>query len=129
MRRLAFFFLALAACGNRAEPPASTPHEAPSAAPTESPPAKDPEPAPAARRKPFELKNGCADVVTVVLGEDANGKGRTLAPYSSEEIPRNPEGHDTVWLLVPNGTPVKVYVTRGMKRVEVGRSCKTLDAR
>jgi hypothetical protein len=68
--------------------------------------------------------------VTVVLGDDPKGKGRTLAPLASLDIPRNPDGHDVVWLLDAKSEPlVKVYVTRGMKRVEVGRSCRTLDAR
>jgi hypothetical protein len=35
-----------------------------------------------------------------------------------------------VWLLDDKGEPlVKVHVTRNMKRVEIGKSCRTIDAR
>src|SRR5687767_13349720 len=54
----------------------------------------------------------------------------SIAPSSSIEGPRDAGGNQTVWLLDTAGEPiVKVQVTRGMKRVEIGRSCRTLDAR
>lgn len=85
------------------------------------------------KRKPFEIYSTCADVVTVLFGEDPrspNAGRRTIAPSSSIEGVRNADGHQTVWLLDASGEPlVKVNVTRGMKRVEIGRSCRTLDAR
>lgn len=84
-------------------------------------------------RKPFEIHSSCTDVVTVVFAEDpkASGAGRrTIAASSSIDGPRDDKGNQTVWLLDDKGEPlVKVHVTRGMKRVEVGRSCRTLDAR
>jgi hypothetical protein len=84
-------------------------------------------------RKPFEIRNACTDVVTVVFGESptaANAYQRKLAPSTTGDGPRDDEGNQTVWLLDETGEPlVKVRVTRGMKRVEVGRSCRTLDAR
>lgn len=91
------------------------------------------DPAPARKRKPFEIYNACGQIVTVVFGEDAKAQGagrRTLTASSSVEGPRDDKGNQTVWLLDEKGEPlVKVHVTRGMKRVEVGRSCRTLDAR
>ena len=125
-----------AACGGKETAPASSPAtpaaaEAP-AAPAEPGRTEEPPPEPK-RRKPFEVYSSCADVVTVVFSEDPkapNAGKRTIAPSSSIEGPRNPDGNQTVWLLDTNGEPlVKVNVTRGMKRVEIGRSCRTLDAR
>src|SRR5262245_50193448 len=114
----------LAACGNK-EPATPTPSEAvPSAASAEPPPSSAaPEPA-APRRKPFEVYSSCTDVVTVVFAEDAKAPGagkRTIAPSSAIEGARNADGNQTVWLLDAAGEPlVKVHVTRGMKRVEIG---------
>ena len=134
-------FFSIAACGSsKTEPTAptagssepastSTPTASASATPTAS--AEPPEDPPK-KRKPFEIYNACTDVVTIVFGEEAkNDRGRkTIAPSSSVEGPRDPNGNQVVWLLDPKGEPiVKVTVTKGMKRVEVGRSCRTLDAR
>jgi hypothetical protein len=131
--------LLLAACGNRAETAtptatgdssastssASTPAESGSAAPSAAESAR--------KRRPFELYNSCTDVVTIAFGDDpkAPTAGRkTVAPSSAIEGPRDGEGNQTVWLLDGAGEGlVKVRVTRGMKRVEVGRSCRTLDSR
>ena len=129
----------LVACGGK-DPapasPASASASTPEASATSAEPQAEPEqpPAePAKPRKPFEVYSACADVVTVVFSEDpkaANAGKRTIAPSSSVEGPRNPDGNQTVWLLDTSGEPlVKVNVTRGMKRVEIGRSCRTLDAR
>jgi hypothetical protein len=130
--------LVLAACGNRAEP--SAPATASSAAP---PPATG-EPAVSAapsapaeaeprKKRPLEIKNSCGEIVTVVFGEDPKSPEagrRQIAGDSSVDGPRDAEGKMTVWLLDAKGEPiVKVHVTRGMKRVEIGRSCRTLDAR
>lgn len=83
-------------------------------------------------RKPFPIHSSCSDVVTIVFGEDPKAQGagrRTVAPNSSIDGPRDAEGKQTVWLLDDKGEPtVKVHVTRGMKQLEIGRSCRTLDA-
>ncbi len=136
MRKLiAIGVLGMLGCGGGGEPPktvsAPPPAEpdpgasASAAAPVDSAPAKRP-------RKPFEIHNACTDVATVVFGDDPKAPGvyeRKLAPSTTGEGPRDDEGNQTVWLLDPNGDPlVKVRVTRGMKKVEVGRSCRTLDA-
>ena len=126
----------LVACGGTdpapATPASAPPPEAPAASAEPQAPAEPP-PEPAKPRKPFEVYSACAEVVTVVFSEDpkaANAGKRTIAPSSSVEGPRNPDGNQTVWLLDTSGEPlVKVNVTRGMKRVEIGRSCRTLDAR
>ena len=136
----AVFVPLLLACGGKE--PAASPSSSSASAPEPSAPASEsatqPEAArgaeePAKPRKPFEIHSSCSDVVTVVFAEDpkaANAGQRTIAPSSSIEGPRNPDGNQTVWLLDQSGEPlIKVNVTRGMKRVEIGRSCRTLDAR
>ncbi len=121
------------ACGNQ------EPAQSPSAAQAPSEPAS-PEPAaaeapaePKKPRKPFDVTSACAEVVTLVFSEDPKAPGalkKTIAQSTTVEGPRDDDGNQTVWLLDTNGEPLlKVRVTRGMKRVEVGKSCRTLDAR
>jgi hypothetical protein len=141
MRALIFVLASLAiACGNSSPP--STP-AAPSAAPADStPPAATASASAAAsaeapseppkKRRPLEIHNACNAVVTVVFGEDpkadTSGK-RSLASGTSIDGPRDAEGKMTVHLLDEKGEKVAtVHVTRGMKKVEVGASCRTLDA-
>lgn len=93
-----------------------------------------PEAAPEARRRrPLEVYSACGDVVTVVFADDpkaADAGRRTIAPSSAIEGPRGDGGTQTVWLLDASGEPLlKVRVTRAMRRVEIGKSCRTLDAR
>jgi hypothetical protein len=135
------FSMVLLACGNSSE--SKTPSTASSPSPEPSTPATSTaEPAPAAsdsaeadkpRGKPFELYNSCTKVVTVIVGKDpkASDAGkRTAAPSSSIELPRDSAGNQIVWLADDKGEPMPVHVTvtRGIKRVEVGRSCSTLNA-
>jgi hypothetical protein len=74
-------------------------------------------------------------VVTLSFGEDpkaANAGKRTVAANASIDGPRDVDGSATIWLLEQGDKAeplVKVHVTRGMKVVEIGRSCRTLDAR
>jgi hypothetical protein len=137
------------ACGNHAEPASpslSDPAHAADLAPAGSgalPAAtSDPEAANGAngsadehhrQRKPFPIHSSCSDVVTIVFGEDPKAQGagrRTVAPSSAIDGPRDADGKQTVWLLDDKGEPtVKVHITRGMKQLEIGRSCRTLDAR
>lgn len=129
--RFALFACLTVACGG-GQPAAASPDATPSssAVPAPSEPPAEP-PQPPKRRKPFEVYNSCSDVVTVVFDDNPKaGGGRTIAPSASIEGPRDGEGNQTVWLLDAGGEPlVKVHVTRGMKRVEIGKSCRTLDAR
>jgi hypothetical protein len=84
------------------------------------------------QRKPFPIHSSCTEVVTIVFGDDPKAQGagrRTIAPNSAIDGPRDAEGKQTVWLLDSKGEPtVKVHITRGMKQLEIGRSCSTLDA-
>jgi hypothetical protein len=127
----------LFACGNRAEPvtppaPSSTSAPAASAEPAPSAEPAASAAAPARRRKPFEIHSTCAEVVTLVFGEDPSAPGagrRTVAENSTIEGPRDDEGNMRVHLLDAKGKPIAtVKVTRGIKKVEIGRSCATLDA-
>jgi hypothetical protein len=85
------------------------------------------------KRRPLEIRNACGQIVTVVFGEDPNAKGagsRTIAASSSIDGPRDDEGNLTVNLLDDRSQPIaKVHVTKRMTRVEIGASCRTLDAR
>lgn len=125
----ALFAAIVIGCGGRPEPAAPS---APPAPEVSAEPSAEPPPTPK-KRKPFELHNACGDVATVALGADpksADAGKRTVAPGADIELPRDDEGNQTVWLLDANGEPLlEVRVTRGMKRVEIGRSCRTLDAR
>lgn len=126
------------ACGDK-EPAKAPAAPAGSSVPASASGVASAEPAPAEpapeprRRKPFEVYSACSDPVTVVFAEDpkaASAGKRVIVPSSSIEGPRGSDGNQTVWLLDMNGEPlVKVHVTRGMKRVEIGKSCRTLDAR
>jgi hypothetical protein len=128
--------LSLAACG---APPqlAALPPVDPAQAATPPSASTDPDAAsggePARHRpRPLAIHSSCTEVVTLVFGDDPRAAGagkRTLGPSGSVDGPRDPQGKQTVWLLDDKGEPlVKVSVTRGMKTVEVGRSCRTLAA-
>jgi hypothetical protein len=143
-RRVALSVLALyalAACGGaKPEPvaPASTSAAPPaSAAPAEvAPPAAPAEAAAEPHHKkhrPYEITNHCSDVVTIVFGDEPKtaprGK-RTIAANDTIEGPRGEDGTETIWLVDDKGEPLlNVHVTRGIKKVQIGRSCRTLDAR
>lgn len=139
--------ITILACGNHAEPatpslsdPAHAAVEPTTAGSGAMPAASaDPEGAGGAggeehhrQRKPFPIHSSCSDIVTIVFGEDPKAQGagrRTVAPNSSIDGPRDADGKQTVWLLDDKGEPtVKVHITRGMKQLEIGRSCRTLDA-
>ncbi len=134
--------LALAACGKTPEPvtpslsdPAGAAVNPPAPA-ASTPPDEGAAGSPAEHhrgRKPFPIHSSCSEVTTIVFGEDPKAAGagrRTVASNSSIDGPRDAEGKQTVWLLDGKGEPlVKVNITRGMKTLEIGRSCRTLDAR
>lgn len=143
MRALILVLASLAiACGN-ASPPSTPAPAASSAAPADSTATATTASASAAasteapseppkKRRPLEIHNACNAVVTIVFGEDpkadTSGK-RSLASGTSIDGPRDAEGKMTVHLLDEKGEKVAtVHVTRGMKKVEVGASCRTLDA-
>lgn len=145
---LVLSLLAVAACGNKAEPatpslsdPAHAAVGPTSPAGSSALPAASADPEGASeggekhhrQRKPFPIHSQCTHVVTVVFGDDPKAAGagkRTIAPDSTIDGPRDSDGKQTVWLLDEKGEPlpVKVHITRGMKQLEIGRSCTTLDA-
>lgn len=138
-RRIALLAPTLAfllACGNAA-PPSTTPTPTTSApaSPASSPaPAATEPPSAAKPHRLLEIQNQCAEVVRVVFGEDPkaleSGQRQIAGDSLINDAPRDAEGKVTVWLLDAKGEPlVKVHVTRGMKRVQIGRSCRSLDAR
>jgi hypothetical protein len=127
------FALVLFACGNAPAPAAPAP-AASSTPPIESatpPPAPEAEPAPSKKQRPLEIHSSCAEVVTVVFGDDPKTGGRrTINEGGTLDGPRDDAGNMTMWLLNARGEPTThVKITRGMKKVEIGRSCSTLDAR
>jgi hypothetical protein len=133
---LATAFVLLCACGNTPDTTTpTTPGPAASGAPSAGP--ADPDvvgenPAKPRARKPFPIHSSCPEVVTIVFGEDPKAEGagrRTIASNSSIDGPRDAEGKQTVSLLDDKGEPIaKVHINRGMKQLEIGRSCRTLDA-
>ena len=76
----------------------------------------------------------CISEIRYVFGDDPKSDKadrRRIAPNSEDQGPRDGEGKATVNLVdaTKNETLATVHVTRGMKQVEIGRSCRTLDAR
>lgn len=86
------------------------------------------------QRKPFPIHSACARVVTVVFGDDPKAPGagrRAIAPDSTIDGPRDADGKATVWILDEKGEPLPLkpaQITRGMKQLDIGRSCTTYDA-
>lgn len=87
----------------------------------------------AAQKRPLEITSQCSSASNYYVGDDpkAGGTGkRTLEPMAILPIERKPDGSQTVWLLDEHFAQlIKVNITRGMKKIEIGRSCRTLDAR
>ena len=131
---LACSLLFAVACGSK-EPPAAAPAEATSAAAPSASSSAAPAPEVSSlAKRPLEVFNGCAAVVTVVFGEDPKSptasKRQIAQSATITDAPRNNDGTQTVFLLDQSGTPlVKASVSKHMKRVEIGRSCRTIDAR
>lgn len=132
--------LVLIACGGAAPdapPPVAPSSPAPAAAAPPAPAASDEERAPThAQKRPLEITSQCDHPVAYFVGEDpkaepVGGSGkRTVDPLASLAVERRRDGTQTVWLLDEKSEPlIKVSITRGMKKIEVGRSCRTLDAR
>jgi hypothetical protein len=131
-------FVLLCACGNKPDTaPPTTPTTPDPASTGASASAPDPDvvgdnPAKPRARKPFPIHSSCPEIVTIVFGEDPKAQGagrRTVASNSSIDGPRDAEGKQTVSLLDDKGEPIaKVHINRGMKQLEIGRSCRTLDA-
>ena len=140
LRLSAALVLFCCACGNQPDPAKPTTPVSPTTpepAASTSASANDPEvvgenPAKPRHRKPFPIHSSCGQVVTIVFGDDPNAPGagrRTIASNSEIDGPRDAEGKATVSLLDEKGAPIAtVHINRGMKQLEIGRSCRTLDA-
>jgi hypothetical protein len=132
----------LASCGPSVPPPAPQP-------PTSTPPAVDsaadagaaaaaaaePEPAdtePKRQRPPVEIVNLCHDVAILAYGAPPNFKAESLGRFMSEatgSAPRERDGTLAVTLVDEKGAVLsQVTVSRRMKKLEIGRSCRTLYA-
>jgi hypothetical protein len=76
--------------------------------------------------------NLCHDVALLAYGEPPNFKTESLGRFMSEasgSAPRERDGTLTVTLVDDKGNVLaKVTVTRHMKKLEIGRSCRTLYA-
>ena len=136
MRRLlALGLLVLTSACGKSDPPPASPASTSAAVPESPAPSASAEPeVSAAAKRPLEVFNGCMDVATVVFGADpkaATASKRTIAAGATiSDAPRTNDGTQTVFLLDASGASiVEVHVKKQMKRVEVGRSCRTLDAR
>ncbi len=147
---LALSLFAASACGNKAEPttpslsdPAHAAVDPTNPAASTALPAASADPHGAGgdgeashhrQRKPFAIHSSCARIVTIVFGEDPkapNAGRRTIAPDSTIDGPRDSEGKATVWILDEKGEPLPLkpaQITRGMKQLDIGRSCTTYDA-
>lgn len=80
-----------------------------------------------------ELHNDCTDSVPIFIGDKprfGSGTKVALSADSTTSIPRNGDGTVTIWLIDPNDNGLaSVHVTKRMKKVEIGRSCRTIDAK
>ena len=80
-------------------------------------------------RPPIDIKNECGDVVGLSFGAEAHNATMRLGVGGSDKIARDPDGGLSVWLVDEKGFGLAhVAVTKRMKQVEVGRSCRTLYA-
>ena len=81
----------------------------------------------------IEVHNDCSDSVPIFIGDTpkfGNGTKTSMSGNSTTSYPRNGDGTLTLWILDEHDNGLaSVHVTKRMKHVEVGRSCRTLDAR
>lgn len=83
------------------------------------------------KRRPYEIANLCPSMVTLIYGEDPKAAGAVTVSLGGnakiDEGPRDNDGNQIIWLVVRGSPLVKVRVSKGSKRVEVGTSCDTLE--
>jgi hypothetical protein len=125
--------LFLAACGSTPPPPPQPPPEpAPSAAtPATASAEPEPEPPPSRPLPDVNIINLCHDVALLAYGTPPNMKdlGRFTGDGGEGKAPRERDGNLAVALVDDKGTVLAtVLVTRRMKKLEIGRSCRTLYA-
>lgn len=81
----------------------------------------------------IEVHNDCSDSVPIFVGEQpkfGSGTKTSMSGNSTTTYPRNGDGTVTIWIIDDHENGLaSVHVTKRMKHVEIGRSCRTLDAR
>jgi hypothetical protein len=82
---------------------------------------------------PLAVTNQCHDVALLAYGDPPNMKpdalGRFMGDGAEGAVPRVNDGPLTVTLVDDKGTSFAVvHVTRHMRKLEIGRSCRTLYA-
>lgn len=131
MRVLLLFAIGVlaAAC---ASPPNAPP---PVVAATIEPAQTDPEPAPGPGRtkapRPLEIRNDCHEPVIVLYGNvlGASSPHAVIPGETSSNATRDPDGTLTVWIVDDKDAGLAtVQVSRRMRKVEIGKSCRTLYA-
>jgi len=80
----------------------------------------------------IEIHNDCSDTVPLFLGEKpkfGSGTKTSIGSNTTASFPRGSDGTVTVWIIdeQENGL-ANVHVTKRMKKIDIGRSCRTLDA-
>lgn len=80
----------------------------------------------------IEVHSDCTDNVPLFLGETpkfGNGTKTNISPNTTTSFPRNSDGTLVLWIVddQENGL-ASVHITKRMKKVSIGRSCRTLDA-
>jgi hypothetical protein len=80
----------------------------------------------------IEVHSDCTDSVPLFLGDTpkfGNGTKTSVSANTTTSFPRGSDGTVTIWILddQENGL-ASVHVTKRMKKVDIGRSCRTLDA-
>jgi hypothetical protein len=93
---------------------------------------QEPEAEPKRQRPPVEVVNLCHDVALLAYGEPPNFKTESLGRFMADATgtaPRERDGTLAVTLVDDKGNALaKVSVSRHMKKLEIGRSCRTLFA-
>jgi hypothetical protein len=128
--------LALAtACGGTPPPApaASPPPPSANAPPAETAAPAQPEPPPSRPLPDVQILNLCHDVALLAYGTPPNMKEDALGRFPGDggegKAPRERDGTLQVTLVDAKGSVLaEVQVTRRMKKVEIGRSCRTLYA-
>ena len=81
----------------------------------------------------IEVHNDCSDSVPIFIGDTpkfGNGTKTSMSGNSTTSYPRNGDGTLTLWIIDDHENGLaSVHITKRMKRVEIGRSCRTLDAK
>jgi hypothetical protein len=80
----------------------------------------------------IDIHNDCTDSVPLFLGDKpkfGSGTKTSVSSNSTTSFPRDSDGTLTIWIIdaEENGL-ASVHVTKRMKKVEIGRSCRTMDA-